>query len=120
MGAMKEVFIQLAEEIYYHPRDNRWKIAWSNFTYTWEQAQQQAYIVVNKFGTEEVISKMGLFEDAEYSKNHPTNNEWEKKWDEKREEDLKKPSGPSPVFVQAVLNTYGPINQSNRKGMASE
>ena len=115
MGAMKRLFIDIAWEIYEDPKDNRWKATRSYASYTWEQAQQQVYKIANMYGTEEIISKMGIVEPARYSKNHPTIHEWEKKWDIKQEKLRQQPSGPSEIFKETVRNIYGPINQLNRE-----
>ncbi len=81
MGAMKELFIELTEEIYYHPSDSRWKCTRRNKPYSREEAQEQVTRIAQQYGTDEIIAKIHYPDKPE---TYPTIIKWHKIWKDRQ------------------------------------
>ena len=58
MGAMKDLLIDLTEEIYFNPSNSRWKCTRRNKPYSWEEAQEQVTRIAQQYGTNEIVAKI--------------------------------------------------------------
>ena len=85
MGAMKDLLIDLTEEIYFNPSNSRWKCTRRNKPYSWEEAQEQVTRIAQQYGTNEIVAK--IFHPNE-PKKYPTITKWHKIWKDKQKWDL--------------------------------